>query len=201
MRWSRAVLDQYFADGGDQKFRLDHYKIHQGLIIEIGACDGDFTEKLAAKFPHSSIIAVEPVRTNFEAAEKRLAHLPNVVLTNLGLWTFDGSVHMTDDGAASAVAYIPERESKQVHMYDVGRYLKSLGDIALVIMNTEGSEYTLLPEIIFSKAITKIQDLQIQFHDTFDEASEVMADIQARLAATHHLTYQYPFVMENWRRS
>lgn len=196
VRWEREVLDQYFADGGDQKFRLDHYKIHQGLIIEIGACDGDFTEKLAAKFPQALIMAVEPVASLFEEAEKRLVHLPNVVLTNWGLWTFDGTVNMSDDGPASAV--VPD--GKQVHVYHVGKYLKGLGDISLVIMNTEGSEYTLLPEIINSGAIHKVRDLQIQFHDIDDTSDGQMRRIQDALAVTHYTTYEYPFVMENWRR-
>lgn len=196
MRWSHETLDRYFAEGGDQKFRLDHYVVRQGLIIEIGACDGEFTEKLAAKFPHASIIAVEPVRSLFEKAEQRLAHLPNVVVTNLGLWTYDGMVNMTDDGPASRV----QDGGSQVKMTEVGRYLKGLGDIQLVIMNIEGSEYDLLPIIIQSGAIKKIRNLQIQFHDTYDDAEIAMMALQWDLSTTHTLTYQYPFVMENWRR-
>jgi hypothetical protein len=40
--------------------------------------------------------------------------------------------------------------------------------------------------------------IQVQFHDFVADADRRMAAIQSRLRATHHTTYQYPYVWENW---
>lgn len=36
-------------------------------------------------------------------------------------------------------------------------------------------------------------------HDFVPDAKRRMQKIQAALSRTHNLTYQYPFVWENWR--
>ena len=71
--------------------------------------------------------------------------------------------------------------------------------IDLMKINIEGGEYELLEEILSSGWVHNIKNLQIQFHDFFPEAKGRMEAIQEKLSFTHELTYQYPFVWENWQ--
>lgn len=200
MRWSREVLDQYFSDGGDQVLRLDHYSPEElDLIVEIGACDGDFTEKLSDQFGNALIIAIEPVPSLYLAAQKRLFGRANVALSNAGLWTFEGLCKMTDDGPASALIEGADPDAVTVQMFDIAPWLAALGTIDLLVMNVEGAEYRLLPRLIDEGIVTSIHDIQIQFHDVADDSYDQMVTIKKRLSDTHLLTYEYPFVMENWR--
>jgi hypothetical protein len=45
----------------------------------------------------------------------------------------------------------------------------------------------------------KCRDIQVQFHDFVPDAEIRRDEIRRALSATHHLTYDYPFVWENWR--
>jgi hypothetical protein len=65
-------------------------------------------------------------------------------------------------------------------------------------INIEGGEYDLLDHLIETGWIRRIRDVQIQFHDFVSGATQRMHHIQAALKNTHHTTYQYPFVWENW---
>lgn len=209
-RWQRETLDAYFDSGGDQTWRLDHYDFligDDGIIIEIGAYNGFFTEMLADKFPEAIIVALEPVPSLFAEAEARLQGREKVILSNSGLWNspesyhYDFSLPMTDDGAASTVIpSLEQRDGVRARFFDIGSYLEMFGDIDLLVMNVEGSEYELLPRILETDAIKRIKNLQIQFHDVADDSFDKMVAIRDDLARTHFLTYRFEFVMENWRR-
>jgi hypothetical protein len=49
--------------------------------------------------------------------------------------------------------------------------------------------------------IQNCTDIQIQFHDFVPGARALREERRKMLGATHHLTYDYPFIWENWRRN
>ena len=67
-------------------------------------------------------------------------------------------------------------------------------------VSIEGGEYELLDHLIETGYVSSIENIQVQFHDFIPQAEDKMKKIQAHLRQTHVLTYQYPFVWENWRR-
>jgi len=66
-------------------------------------------------------------------------------------------------------------------------------------INIEGSEYDLLEHLLETNYVKIIKNIQVQFHDFVPNAEKRMKRIQEKLQKTHYLTYQYPFVWENWR--
>lgn len=204
-RWSQCTVDRYMKDGGDEPFRINHYtegayRRNPQLFLEIGACDGAFTEALSKAYPDALIVAVEPVPALFDAAQKRLAGRPNVALTNAGLWSADAELPMLADGPASRIVDEPYPQGCVGKFFDIARWIRNFSDIDVLIMNVEGAEYELLPRLINSGTIERIRNVQVQFHDLDNNSPEAMEIIQSGLAETHFLTYQYPFCMENWRR-
>jgi len=67
-------------------------------------------------------------------------------------------------------------------------------------INIEGGEYDLLEHLLESGFISSITNIQVQFHDFVPNAEVQMNKIQHELSKTHSLTYQYPFVWENWQK-
>jgi hypothetical protein len=51
-----------------------------------------------------------------------------------------------------------------------------------------------------SGMVSRVKNIQIQFHDFVPDASGRMLEIQSRLRVTHELTYYFPFIWENWQR-
>jgi hypothetical protein len=72
--------------------------------------------------------------------------------------------------------------------------------IDLMKINIEGGEYELLERLIDTKMISRIENIQIQFHNITNESHLRMEYIQKRLEETHISTYQYRFVWENWKK-
>jgi hypothetical protein len=69
---------------------------------------------------------------------------------------------------------------------------------ALIKINVEGAEYPILKNLIDNGDITKIKNLQIQFH-LFDGVENSEYDtIVNELSKTHKLSWRFPFVWENW---
>src|SRR5262249_51252950 len=77
---------------------------------------------------------------------------------------------------------------------------ENIGEVSLMKINIEGGEYDLLENLIATGLISRIRDIQVQFHMDIPDAERRMHAIQSRLAGTHRLTFQYPFVWENWQR-
>ena len=69
----------------------------------------------------------------------------------------------------------------------------------MIKVNIEGGEYDLLEFLIDSNYIEIIDNIQVQFHDFIPDAEERMKNIHKKLEKTHFLTWQYPFVWENWQ--
>ena len=87
-------------------------------------------------------------------------------------------------------------------------YLKSISDfinsnniefIDLMKINIEGGEYDVLNDLIQSNTIKKIKNIQVQFHKFVNKSKTKRKKIIKKLKLTHHRTYCYYFVWENWR--
>lgn len=70
--------------------------------------------------------------------------------------------------------------------------------VDLLKLNIEGGEYDLLEYLIETDMIKKFKNIQVQFHRSVNAFEARANRIQQALRGTHKLTYQYPFVWENW---
>ena len=69
----------------------------------------------------------------------------------------------------------------------------------LSLPSFEGGEFDLLPRLIETGLIRNCQNVQVQFHAWVPNAVEKRLQIRRSLLQTHAITYDYPFVWENWR--
>jgi hypothetical protein len=115
--------------------------------------------------------------------------------------TRDGSIRV--GGVGSSVLDRPGRDGREaaIRLVSAADFLREHGieEVALAKINIEGGEYELLEHVLDAGLAPRFRDLQVQFHDFVPQADERMRAIQARLAATHELTWQERFVWENWR--
>ena len=90
----------------------------------------------------------------------------------------------------------------RVEFVDIGAFLErtKIDKIDLVKINIEGGEYPLLARMISAGLVSRCRDIQIQFHTFYPDAKLLREQLRQTLSQTHFLTYDYPFVWENWRR-
>jgi FkbM family methyltransferase len=96
----------------------------------------------------------------------------------------------------------PGTEHCRVRMRAAAEVFEELGlaRVGLMKVNIEGGEYELLEHLLDRDLIRRVDHVQVQFHDFVPGATRRMRAIQARLQATHALSWQYVFIWESWCR-
>ena len=59
----------------------------------------------------------------------------------------------------------------------------------------------MLEDLSKSNFIKYIKDIQVQFHDFVDDADLKIRDTHKILKKTHHPTYAFKYVWENWTKN
>ena len=198
-------VQRWVADRGDLRLRLDYPLTAEDVVWDVGAFEGQWASDISAKFG-CTVHAFEPMPDFSAVVRNRLGRNPRITVHDFGLGATDASVMMTaaDDGSSHVKpAARADRASRfEVRIRDVRHVFKELGarKVTLLKLNIEGAEYELLEAMIAGGLMSHFDYLQIQFHDFVVDAASRRDAIVAALAVTHHRTWCYPFVWENWTR-
>lgn len=198
----RAMVAQWFADGGDDKFRFDYELDKQSLVLDLGGYEGQWASDLYARQP-CRILVFEPVRAYAENIAARFRANPDIEVFGCGLGASSRSETIYIRGASSSSYRKKGTTTEVIEIVDVSEWFREreIENIALMKVNIEGGEFELLERLIETGLIENIRDLQVQFHRIAADSSARMETIQRELAKSHALTYQYRFVWENWSRN
>lgn len=183
---------------GDKTLRLDYPLCDSSIVIDVGGYEGQWASDIYAKYC-CNIIIFEPVKNFYEKIKNRFIKNNKITTYKLGLSNKDDTIDISllDD---SSSIFKKNNYSEKIEIVDASIFLrkKNINNIDLIKINIEGSEYDLLENLIKSDFIKQIKNIQVQFHDFIPNAKERMKKIQDKLRETHHLTYKYEFVWENW---
>jgi FkbM family methyltransferase len=190
-----AEFDRYFAEGGDEKFRYTYNIKTTDVVVDVGAYHGTWSKKIYDKYK-CRILAFEPV---FHEAARNTLKGTNVVLNTVGLGNKNEDLDISILADSTSV-FKGSNDKKRIKIRDFIEVMNEYGveRIKLLKINIEGGEYGLLEYLINSDYISKIDIIQVQFHDFMPDAVNRRNMIQAKLVSTHHLTYNFEFVWENW---
>ena len=178
---------------------LEYALDEHAVVLDAGGYAGDWAAAIFARYL-CTVHICEPVPQYAAAIRQRFARNPRLIVHAVGLAGADGEASLAIRGPGSSVYRGGARQ--RVVLRGITRFLaeEGLARLDLVKLNIEGGEYEVLEELLATRAIETIRDLQVQFHDVVPDAARRMRRIQELLARTHTLTYQFPFVWENWRR-
>jgi FkbM family methyltransferase len=187
------------AHQGDSILRLDYDLNADSIVFDVGGYEGSWTADIVRKFS-CNVHVFEPVGSFADRIENRFLDNPKIKLHRFGLGGQTRKDRMII--AADSSSIFGEGEGEEVLIVAAAEFIEKNGikGIDLMKINIEGSEYELLEHLIQTGLISRIDNMQIQFHDIVPRASERMGQIQQALRRTHYITYQYEFVWENWRK-
>ncbi len=201
------LRDQRFVD--TQRFKHDDrlndlrgvYPLTaESIVLDLGGYNGEWTEHIYNKY-QPTIYIFEPVESFYKRIVEKFKNNSKIHSFNYGLSDEDREEFINLDENASSV--FGARRDISIQLRDIVRVIEELdlAKIDLMKINIEGGEFQVLPRLIEAGFVERITDIQVQFHHFYPDAKRLREEIRAKLFKTHHLTYDYPFVFENWRKN
>lgn len=198
----RPELREWHRIEGDKTLRLDYDLGPGSVVLDVGGFEGQWASDIVAMYG-CQVHVFEPVPAYAERISRRFASNPLVTVHRAGLAPADGTAALSMSGDASShERNVAESQQIEIELRGVDGFFAELGreHVDLVKLNIEGAEYDLVARLIDTRLIERIGDLQVQFHDFVPNAERRRRELHAGLANTHHPTWSYDFVWENWRR-
>lgn len=188
----------WFSINGDKTLRLNYPLDSSSVVIDVGGYEGQWASDIFSKYC-CNIIIFEPVKEFYIKIKDRFIKNEKIVVYDLGLGNSDKNIKISLLNDSSSL-FKNNTNEENIKIVDTSVFFNkhNIDNIDLMKINIEGSEYDLLENLIKNNLIHQIKNIQVQFHDFVPNAKERMIKIQEKLKETHHVTYQYEFVWENW---
>lgn len=192
-------IESWFRDRGDATLRLNYPLNPESVVLDVGGYHGGWSNQIIERY-NPIIYIFEPCAEFHHRIKERFASNPKITVLNYGLSDKNTTATLYLSGDASSV-FGDSTQQENIELRDVAEVISALqlSSIALMKVNIEGGEYALLRRLLSCDLAQRIDELQIQFH-LRDGAVEMREQIRILLSHTHSLTYDYPFVWENWSR-
>ena len=193
-------LESFMSVNGDQTLRLNYDLNEDSVVFDLGGYQGAWSDAIFERY-HCKIHIFEPATIYADLIANRFANNGNIILHRFGLADSNRRCQLAVLGDASSIFHQTE-QMIEINLVKASHFFEEyqIRAVDLMKINIEGSEYELLEHLLESNLVSRIIDIQVQFHDIFPTAEKRMKAIQTKLKKTHNLTYQYKFVWENWRR-
>lgn len=195
------AMRQWIRADGDKTLRLNYPLSKDSVVFDIGGYKGDWAENIYNQYG-CNIFIFEPVEGFYNEIVTKFQGVESIKAYNYGLAGSDQEMNITVQNDASSTIACSGIEKELIQLKDVSTFCEDqkIDEIDLIKINIEGGEFELLERMFEQGLVAKCKNIQIQFHDFFPEAKSLRQDIRERLKETHHLTYDYYFVWENWER-
>jgi FkbM family methyltransferase len=167
------------------------------VFVDIGAFEGDFASAFTQQHLHTKGYLIEPVHSFIDVLIKNFSSEGHIIIPK-GLTAKGGVISLSDLGASSSSVFGSQvRKFESISVAELNEVIVE-DVIDLFQINCEGGEYEILPEIIETKMIEKINALNIQYHYMNLTNIRKRWRINRKLAQTHNLIWSVFFIWERW---
>ncbi len=199
-----TALDQELCrwnqDGGDSNIRFSYPLTSSSVVIDLGGYDGQWASDLFSRY-QSAIYVFEAIPEFADKISRRFVSNSKMEIFPCAIGRNSRTGQMSLDDVGSSL-FRGKNKGVTVRVEDAAELFNmcKISHCNLLKINIEGGEYEVLPRLLEAGLISKIDNLQIQFHDLRQESLAQMNAIQSELKKTHELSWQYKWVWENWKR-
>lgn len=204
VRWFPSVQDRELArwrqDRGDAVKRFVYPLSSDSVVIDLGGFDGQWASDVFSRYL-SNIYVFEAIPEYAGDIALRFSGNSKIKVYPFAVGCESRVDFMRLAGVGSSM-FPAANDEKNVRVEVVdAKGIFDLCGIAgcdLLKVNIEGGEYEVLPRLIDVGLISKIKNLQVQFHDIGEGSLSKIKSIQSDLSKTHVRTWSYELVWENW---
>lgn len=192
-------IARWFANKGDYTHRLNYNLNGDSVLLDLGGYQGWWTDEMFKKYA-CNVHVFEPVKKFYDGICDKFKNVDKIKCYNYGLGANDGTVDIVHAADGTSIYLDAEDGTKEsIYIRRAEFFINELNaNIDVMKINIEGSEYELLEHLIDTGSITKLKNVQVQFHTFMTNAQKRRNLIIEKMSKTHKLTYNYDFVWENW---
>jgi FkbM family methyltransferase len=200
-RYPKDEYRRYRHDDPDETLRLTYPLSEDSLIVDVGGNTGDWATPMFCRY-RCTIDIYEPHPVLAAICKRNFDRNPKVNLYQEALADSDGKLILYGDGQNSSVF----KTGRSYHIVEAKKASKVFNEryprrIDLLKFNVEGAEYVILPELLENYDMTRIINIQIQFHNHVQGHEQMRKEILTKLSKTHRKTWGYDYIFENWERN
>ena len=176
-------------------------KLNQrGLVLDLGAYLGEYTEVILKKNKQMTFWLYEPIPEFFSVCTNRFKNKENIVVYQNAVSADGRNFQMQIDGLRSRKESRIFSDSVTIESLSIQEIFDTVIEIELVKMNIEGMEYECLEQLIRTNSLIKARYLLIQFHD-FEKDSHKRRDlIRKQMEKDFKNIYTFEWMWELWIR-
>ena len=191
---------KWVRDEGDEKLLLDYDLDDQSIFFELGGYNGTYSKKIIEKFNPQTYI-FEPSRKYYDLLTEQFNY-PNVKIYNFGLADKNEIAYLKYDNDASYITNYQSKYTEKIELRKLSEFIhnEKIRSINLININIEGSEYEVLEDIINSKIISIVDNIQIQYHRSVKSYRKKRRQINNKLLRTHQRLWNYDYIWESWSK-
>lgn len=198
---NEEAINIWNIEMGEVTHRINYPLTPDSLVIDAGGYLGNFASHIFAKY-QCEIHVYEPVQEYYKFIENRFLENDNIDIFPFGLSNETQNVEIKKSNDKSSL-YLKTMEAFTIEGIALRKLSELYKDkkIDLLKLNVEGEEYNIFEDMFEHDLQNNIQNIQVQFHDIIEEEGKGRPAIQEKLSETHHLTYNFPFIFENWEKN
>lgn len=207
LKIQKESFAKWKADGAEN-LRQEYPDLDIGretCVIDLGAYKGNWAALILEKYPNAHYIGFEPIKSIYDnLVEYMKLYSSRTTLYNLATGNSNKEILMQVSGVGSSAyknnKYENNENFDKCQMIRFSDFIGThMGIVDLLKINIEGGEFEVLPDLILRNQITQFKNIQVQFHPFVEGAEDLYRNIRYELEKTHHLTYEYPWIWENWK--
>jgi len=186
---------------GDFTHRLDYDLDENSIVFDVGGYIGDWAASIYSRY-NCNVYIFEPVTSLCDRMKNRFKGNDKFKLFNIGLGNLTRDMYVATIGDESSF-YLESANAQMARIINISEFIESheIDEIDLLKLNIEGGEYEVIPRLIEAGLISRVKNVQVQFHYWIEDSEKMLAKIRQNLSRTHTLTYSFDYVWENWVRN
>jgi FkbM family methyltransferase len=198
----RPQFQEWFAAKGDLTHRLNYPLNEDSIVLDLGGYQGDWSQKIWDKFK-CHILIFEPIPSLAEDIKQKFSKNKKIKVFNFGLSSETKKLNINFSNDGSSFNTNIGGPTIECEVRSIVEFLKEekIDKIDLIKINIEGDEFPVLFSLLENDLIGIFDNIQVQFHTFVDNCYQLREEIQKKLEETHHITYNYDFVWENWKKN
>ena len=178
-------------DTFQEQMRYEYPLSTDSFVVDVGGYEGKFARQLHQIYG-CSIDVYEPIPQFFRQCQETCRIYPIIRVFNKGLGGNSRKEILSIE--TDRTGLFAKGERIEVEIVDAMSIFREK-TIDLLKINIEGMEYELLERIVPNN----IKNIQVQFHKIGENYEERYQKIREKLLQTHELTYDFPFVWQNFK--